>query len=159
MGGVFRIEDTGILLHKKESDEKIKTPATRYKETDFEFFSRMAGRLNTSVYPDILTPNLNIGLPRGAREDIGSSMAYGISKDIERYMKEKANGADMNDMDLVSLKISDKKYRRVGDTLVFKGRPFRIIALSAELIRGEFVYAYTLAEESYIYSREKPSPL
>jgi hypothetical protein len=152
-------EETGILIHKKESDEKIKTPATRYKETDFEFLSRMASRLNTSVYPDILTPNLHIGLPKGAREDIGSSLGYGMNKDIERYMREKANGADLNDMDLVSLTISDRKPRRVGDVLVFKGRPFGIIALSAELVRGELIYTYTLAEESYIYSEEKPSPL
>ncbi|MDR1245677.1 MAG: phage late control D family protein [Clostridiales Family XIII bacterium] len=151
-------EDTGILLHKG-AGEKIKTPATRYKETDFEFLSRMAGRLNTSVYPDVLTPNLHIGLPGGTSEDLGSDAGYGMNKDIERYMREKANGADLNDIDLVSFTVSDKKHRRIGDVLVFKGRPFGIVALSAELVRGELVYTYTLAEESYIYSEDKPSPL
>jgi hypothetical protein len=152
-------EETGILIHKKGSEEKIKTPAIMYKETDFEFLSRIASRLNTSVYPDVLTPNLHIGLPKGAREDIGSALGYGMNKDIERYMREKANGADLNDMDLISLTISDRKSRRVGDVLVFKGRPFGIIALSAELVRGEFIYTYTLAEESYVYREEKPTPL
>ena len=123
-------EDSGIgNLVAARGKEAIKAPILQYRETDWQFTLRMAGRLSTVIIPDVISkePQILLGIPKRQEVKETNRESYFIgSKHYEMR--------------------SQNRYR-LGDSVDVDGRTLTVMKKS-------FTYERGLIEEIYIFGHE-----
>jgi len=146
--------------------ERIMKPILQYRETDWQFAIRMAGRLCTVVIPDVLSPDPQIllGVPKRRVIDDLNCIAYTIRNNSDEYMRKQAlqnslkryvgqygyeNSSyyEVNHSNFISYEITSDNRYKLGDSVRINGSLFIIMQKNLVYEKGEIREYYTLGEE------------
>lgn len=138
----------------------IKKPLIQYKETDWEFFKRLASHLMTAVYPDVKTtyPRLWFGFPQSSKTIKISCTDYtaGIS---ERYYDTGIAEMGYSQSEFAYYEINSLESHEVGTAVQFKGRNWIIYKKSAKLIKNRIIFSYLLCHPALVSLKKYYNPL
>jgi hypothetical protein len=119
----------------------------QYKETDWQYALRLAGRLATIVVPNYTLDgsHIAIGVPiRPAKEGI-VAISYSIKKDVDQYLKRKAGGG-FSERDAISCTVKSREIFDLCDPVPFQNLAMYVYAIDTRYEGSQLVHYYTLKE-------------
>lgn len=158
---VFQNKDTEIsLIHRQivESYPEGKVSGTeamdgktggvliQYRETDWEFLKRLAGRRGQYLVADALKKGVRytVGLPEGVKREVKPDRIK-IGLDLNEYMEKSQNGMySLQSSDMLELKLEDREIYQLGDNISYQGRDYFIYKIMTEYKDAECIHEYFL---------------
>jgi len=128
------------------SGDKTEGMLIQYRETDWEFLKRIAGRKGHCVMPDALKKGAkySVGLPAGTRRTVQPDRIT-IKFDSGEYMEKSHNGmASLQAADMRELIFTDREIYQIGDSISYRGKDYLIHRIRTEYNRGECSHTYYL---------------
>ncbi len=145
------------FLWPEHGDKNIGSMMVQYRESDWQFAKRLAGRLGTVVVPDyqLDNPYISIGVPkRAAKKDI-DFVSYSIKKDVQLYRDNKANGSGgFSEHDAVCYIVKSREIFDLCDPIPFLGKTLYVYAIDTKYDGDELVHQYTLKEKNGFYTKK-----
>jgi len=146
-----------VAIRGKQS---IEEPLLQYRETDWQFALRMAGRLGTFVVPNVLSeePEFALGVPKGEVREELNDFAYHMGRNISEF-RTKFNETSKFSQQIKGLQgVSDfhnfLRYRmrsenhyNLGDSVIIDGKMLVIVHKSLRYERSGIEVVYTLGHE------------
>ena len=139
---------TGNIVAIRDKEE-IARPILQYRETNWMFTLRMAGRLCTVVIPNIASaePQVTLGVPNRPAKVETNSITYAVGRNPEEYKHKFATDERINFHNFLYYKMrSDNRYR-LGDSVNVDGKLLTVMQKTFEYTRGEIVEHYILGHE------------
>lgn len=118
----------------------------QYKETDWEFLKRLAGRNGIYLVPDFRAKGAKytIGLPSGIKMTLGADKIQ-IRLDVNEYMEKSRNGMSSLDIsDMAELKLISREICRIGDFITYEGKTYFIYQIMTSYKEAECSHEYFL---------------
>lgn len=154
---VLKRTNKASAVFDKKADKAIGDFTLQYRETDWEFTKRMAGRLNLPLVPEITgdSPKFYFGCQFGSKAEAIKIKEYSISKNIKKYSVDSKNYiSDIQEKDYISYDIVSYDIKKVGDAVKFKGNEFYVIEAVYEMEDGIVFGKYKLARKNH-FKRKK----
>ncbi|MDR2088485.1 MAG: hypothetical protein LBP73_03915 [Clostridiales Family XIII bacterium] len=123
----------------------------QFRETDWEFVKRLAGRFNSVVIPDYLTGDTGFyfGLPVKSAGTPVDPIAYRVMKDNSKYADKTQNDVSgLSENDELYYIVQDPAIRRMGEKVRFKNQDLRVFAIRSVLEGQVLQNYYTLKSEA-----------
>lgn len=122
----------------------------QYRENDWQFTLRMAGRLGTVVVPNNAAHQAQVclGIPKRAVVVEPNPRLYTVSRSAERYRKNRVNNAAIGYQDFISYQLKSNNRYKLGDSVNIDGKVMAVVQKSFTYARGEMEEHYVLALES-----------
>ena len=127
-------DDSGVGgIVAVRGQEWIGEPILQYRETDWAFTLRMAGRLGTAVFPDVASsePQATLGMPKRQAFSETSGAPYFVRR----------GGS------LLSYRMKGGGRYRLGDSVAMEGSVYAVMRKKLSYEGGEIQEAYTLGTE------------
>ena len=140
-----------------KADKAIGDFTLQYRETDWEFAKRMAGRLNLPLIPEMTgdSPKFYFGCQFGSKAETVNIKEYSLSKNIKEYSIDSKNYiSDIQEKDYISYDIVSYDIKKVGDAVKFKENEFYVIEAVYEMEEGIVFGKYKLARKNH-FKRKK----
>ncbi|MCT4508154.1 MAG: phage late control D family protein, partial [Tepidibacter sp.] len=141
---------------KYNPQQKFKTPIQKpiiqYQETDFEFLKRLSSMFNDILVCDKLkqAPHIHLGYTEKNTYEIKENIAYKAYKNLELFNKNGGHENGLNDTDFFYYEIKTYQRYEVGDKITFKSKQMYITKVDVNIIKGELIYKYILAQRKSI---------
>lgn len=117
-------------------DDEIKEIILQYRESDWQFFKRLAGKKNTIVYPDNCAKGvqINFGIKETAGSKVIESTEYSIKKDsmYDTYI------------------ISSRENHEIGDKVRFMNKNLYVVQVESQMEGNELYHKYHLRRKEEI---------
>ena len=130
----------------------------QYEETDWKFLKRMASQMGLPLVPDTgyYYPRFYIGLPEGEKKELGEVLSCDICFDGRYYAVSGRSNVERKDF--ICYDVVTGTRLSLGDRIMYGGRELSVSAKKTELVKGEVLFTYRLAGESYtrVASEENP---
>ncbi|GHU60224.1 hypothetical protein FACS1894171_0820 [Clostridia bacterium] len=143
-------DDSGIgTLVAIRGMDAIKKPILQYRETDWQFTLRMAGRLGTVVVPDVTAekPYAALGIPERPIQHETSAAAYSVGRDDSAYRRVFQTDVSVGYSDFLCRKMDCANRYKLGDSVKMDGDIFVVVRKSFCYQNGEIVEHYILGHE------------
>ena len=130
----------------------------QYGETDWKFLKRMASRMGLPLVPDTgyYYPRFYMGLPEGEKKELGEVLSCGICFDGRYYAVSGRCTVDRKDF--ICYDVVTGTRLSLGDRVTYEGRELTVSRKKTELVRGEVLFTYRLAGESYTRVAPEENP-
>jgi len=142
------------FLWPSHGGEVIGSMTVQYKESDWQYAKRLAGRLGTVVVPDYLlnNPYISIGMPkRPARPGI-DAISYSMKKDVKQFRDSKSSGG-FSERDAIYYIVKSREIFDLCDPIPFLDMSLYVYAIDTLYEGDELVHYYTLKEKSGFYTK------
>ena len=133
------------------SDMQTGGTLIQYQETDWRFLKRMASQLGLPLVPDTsyYYPRFYLGLPEGEKKELGEILSCDMCFDGRYYA---ASGKCLVDRkDFICYDVVTRTSLSLGDKVTYEGRELLVSRKKTELVRGEVIFTYRLAGNSYTW--------
>ncbi|MBD5530668.1 MAG: hypothetical protein HDQ98_00485 [Lachnospiraceae bacterium] len=127
-------------------DDKTGGVLIQYRETDWEFLRRLAGRSGHYLVADALKKGVRyeIGLPAGVKREVESDRLR-IALDLNEYMEKFQNGMpSLQSSDMLELKLEEREIYQLGDNISYQGKDYFIYKIMTEYKDAECIHEYSL---------------
>jgi len=153
------------LMEKKNSGFNIIWPSygdipigsmtVQYKETDWQYAIRLAGRLGTVVIPDYLLdkPYIAIGMTKRPAKQVTDVISYSIKKETQQY-RDAQSAESYSERDDIYYIIKSREIFDLCDPIAFYDLPLYVYAIDTKYEGSELVHYYTLKEASGFYTKQ-----
>ena len=134
----------GKVICQEGNSDKTEGVLIQYKETDWEFLKRVAGRTGLYLVPDVQNKGIRhtVGLPLGTKREI-SLDNINIRLNIGSYMQKSRNGmASLQAEDMQELILTDREIYQVGDHISYQGKDYFIHQIQTVYEKGECIHTY-----------------
>ena len=142
------------------SGNDMKTGGTliQYQETDWKFLKRMASQLGLPLVPDTgyYYPRFYIGLPEGEKQELGEILSCDICFDGRYYAVSGKCFVDRQDF--ICYDVVTRTKLSLGDRVTYEGRELIVSQKRMALVRGEVIFTYRLAGNSYTWVPWEDNP-
>ena len=140
---------TGNLVAVR-GHEIIAAPILQYRETDWQFTLRMAGKIGTVVIPNVTLaePQIMFGIPKRQIIDETNSIVYSIGSNSAEYMRKSATIDGMGYQKFLSYKMESENRYRLGDNVSIDGKILTVVQKNFVYERGEIQETYVLSSEA-----------
>ena len=142
------------------SGNDMKTGGTliQYQETDWKFLKRMASQLGLPLVPDTgyYYPRFYIGLPEGEKQELGEILSCDICFDGRYYAFSGKCFVDRQDF--ICYDVVTRTKLSLGDRVTYEGRELIVSQKRMALVRGEVIFTYRLAGNSYTWVPWEDNP-
>jgi hypothetical protein len=139
-----------------DGGKNIGSMTAQYKETDWNYAKRLAGRLGTVVVPNYLLgePYISIGMTNKDKpEQKGIDViSYSIKKGTSEYRASKPSGG-YTERDAISYVVKSRDIFDLCDKVPFMGHTLFVYAIDTFYDGNELVHYYTLKEQSGFYTK------
>ena len=135
-------------LRATRGDEKINHPVLQYRETDWEFTLRMAGRLGTVVIPSATAPQIMLGLPEGQAIDETNRNTYIIGRKAAESRRKYASISNQGQQHFLAYTMESENRYKLGDQVKIDGKLLNVMAKSLVYKQGEAQVSYVLGLET-----------
>ncbi|SFI01914.1 Phage late control gene D protein (GPD) [Selenomonas ruminantium] len=157
--------DTKAEIRMNVPDKAIGEFVLQLDETDWQFARRMASRFGVPVFTDCAAekPGLSIGLPTQAKEEkipawVETSRRYQEARWQLWQENSLVAGRQPIAEDFVSLRVETDNYLPLGTAVSWKGKSYRIAAVSGRLLDGMLHMRYRLAREKSLLAARQKNP-
>ena len=156
---LYEYPSAASIVSKEMCGKKIGTPIIRYRETAWEFISRLASHFNLAVFSDVRTghPRIYVGVPELYKEAEFSNIKYDFSIG-EAYMASGGMLSGLSKKDFIRYDVEDGVNYRLGFDTGFMGMRLAICGKSCKLENDVYVFTYLLASRKYCYVRKRYNP-
>ena len=140
------------------SDMRTGGTLIQYQETDWRFLKRMASQLGLPLVPDTsyYYPRFYLGLPEGEKRELGEIISCDLCFDGRYYA---VSGKCLVDReDFICYDVVTRTSLSLGDRVTYEGRELTVSRKKTELVRGEVLFTYRLAGESYTRVAPEENP-
>jgi len=113
----------------------------QYKETDFEFATRLASHFNEGLIGDVRfnSPKYYVGLPPSKVVTL-NHVSYTVQKDMKRFRRLSKSGVKgLRENDFISYEVVTDQTLQVGSQVSFKGKILYVISIIGRVDRGVFM--------------------
>ncbi|WP_302769140.1 hypothetical protein [Roseburia inulinivorans] len=140
------------------SDMQTGGTLIQYQETDWNFLKRMASQLGLPLVPDIsyYYPRFYLGLPEGEKKELGEILSCDMCFDGRYYAVSGRCTVDRKDF--ICYDVVTGTRLSLGDRVTYEGRELTVSRKKTELVRGEVLFTYRLAGESYTRVAPEENP-
>ena len=140
------------------SDMRTGGTLIQYQETDWNFLKRMASQLGLPLVPDIsyYYPRFYLGLPEGEKKELGEILSCDMCFDGRYYAVSGRCTVDRKDF--ICYDVVTGTRLSLGDRVTYEGRELTVSRKKTELVRGEVLFTYRLAGESYTRVAPEENP-
>lgn len=154
---VIKRTSKASAVFDEKASKAIKDFTLQYRETDWEFIKRMAGRLNLPLVPEITgdSPKFYFGCQFGSKAETLRIKEYSISKNIKEFSVNSQNYINgIQEKDYISYDIVSYDIKKIGDAVKLKGNEFYIIEVVYEMEEGIVFGKYKLARKNHFKSKK-----
>ena len=140
------------------SDMRTGGTLIQYQETDWNFLKRMASQLGLPLVPDTsyYYPRFYLGLPEGEKKELGEILSCDMCFDGRYYA---VSGKCLVDReDFICYDVVTRTSLSLGDRVTYEGRELLVSRKKTELVRGEVIFTYRLAGNSYTWVPWEDNP-
>ena len=140
------------------SDMRTGGTLIQYQETDWRFLKRMASQLGLPLVPDTsyYYPRFYLGLPEGEKRELGEIISCDLCFDGRYYA---VSGKCLVDReDFICYDVVTRTSLSLGDRVTYEGRELLVSRKKTELVRGEVIFTYRLAGNSYTWVPWEDNP-
>lgn len=118
-------------------DQALGEPAIQYRETDWEFLTRMFSMLWAPLYadPGVEGLKLYLGIPESAAT-YPEYTRLTVAKELGEYRYRQQEGVDTADVDFVVYTIETRESVHIYDTVLCQGQEFLVRRMVYELKQG-----------------------
>lgn len=128
------------------SQDKTEGVLIQFKETDWEFLKRLAGRNGWYLTPDALNKGVRyaVGLPGGRNRKINTERIR-VRLDMCEYMEKSRNGMkNLQPADMIEVTFTDREIYNLGDTVLYQGKKYYIYQIFTRYEEAECSHEYFL---------------
>ena len=135
----------GDYRNTAAKDKSIKRLILQYRETDWEFFKRVASHEQTVLTADItdMRPRFWFGLPEPNKEIALERIHHEVIQQTE----------SVRDINRYHYEAELSEYLKIGDIVTVKGLPLTVTRSSIKTVQGVLLYRYHLENKSYIKTK------
>lgn len=147
----------GDIADYLTNDEKIEKLIIQYRETDWEFFKRIASRFFGGIVPALQydAPKIILGKPQGTKRGEIEKYNFHVNKDLNRFLISSKNGnEELTQLDVITFFIETTDEFDIGDCLTYFDKAsnltytdFYIKSKEIEMIEGTLRFRYSLCSE------------
>ena len=143
------------FLWPSDGGKSIGSMTVQYKETDWQYSKRLAGRLGTVVVPDYLLdkPYISIGVPKRPAKQGIDAISYSMKKDVKQFRDSKSSGG-FSERDAIHYIVKSREIFDLCDAIPFLGLSLYVYAIDTKYEGDELVHFYTLKEKSGFYTKK-----
>lgn len=130
----------------------------QYKETDWQFLTRMASRFNTGIVPAATfdTPKFHVGVPNGSNKGKLEDYHYVMRKKLANFLVVTKNGDDgIDENDFIYYEVETDRVLEIGDHVSFNGENLFVGEVSTSMKDGILKHLYTLSSKNGMHQRER----
>lgn len=130
-----------------KADCSVGEMLVQYKETDWEFAKRLAGKRNTVLIPNEKNAGVkySFGILEGNAEKMSSYSEVEIIKNIGSYQTKKQNGVEgIEENDELAYRINSREIFFLGDCVVFEGNKYLVTDIHRSWDKKEMWNYYVL---------------
>ena len=130
-------------------DEAIDSPILQYRETDWNFTLRMAGRLGTLVIPNVSSeePQATLGVPKRDAMDETNAESYSVGRGADKYRQKHILNDRMSFQDIMYYKMTSDNRYKLGDSVKLNGHTMSVMHKSFVYDKGDIREIYILGHE------------
>lgn len=135
------------LIYTVGKTEKTNSVVVQYKETDWEFFKRLASWLNTVIVPDYMNavPCVCFGMPQKSEKYEVKSGFYNIEKSIDELLMKKENLVKgLQEQDAISHVIETRDVFDLCSPVSYQGQTLYVYEIETVLQKGELLHRYSM---------------
>jgi len=149
-----RMGDAFNFLWPKQGGENIDSMIVQYKETDWAFAKRLAGRLGTVVVPDYLLdePYISIGMTTRPVQTGIDVISFEINKGTNNY-RLCALGGELEELHSIEYVVKSRDIYDLCDGIVYMGQTLYVYAIDTVYEGNELMHYYTLKDKEGFYTR------
>lgn len=128
------------------SQDKTEGVLIQFRETDWEFLKRLAGRSGLYLTPDAFNKGVRyaVGLPNGRSREINTERIR-MKLDTREYMEKSRNGMpELQPADMVTVTFTDREIYFPGDTVMYQGKKYYIYQVDTRYEEAECSHEYFL---------------
>jgi len=129
--------------------EEIWRPILQYRETDWNFTLRMAGRLGTVIFPNVASgePQVFLGVPNRPAITETNDIVYSVGRYPDEYRRKFAMNEWIEFQNFLCYRMrSDNRYK-LGDSVSIDEKVLTVMQKTFKYERGEIVEHYVLGHE------------
>jgi len=143
------------IIWPSDGSKTIGNMTVQYKETDWQYAKRLAGRLGTVVVPDYLLgkPYISIGMLKRPEKPGIDAISYTIKKDVQQFRDNQSSG-EFSERDAVCCVVKSREIFDLCDMIPFLGMSMYVFAIDTRYEGDELVHYYTLKEKSGFYTKK-----
>ena len=143
------------FLWPKDGDRRIGSMMVQYKETDWQYAIRLAGRLGTVVVADYLLdkPYISVGMPKRAPKQGIEAISYEVKKDVCQYRDNNTNER-FAERDAIYYVVRSREIYDLCDPITFLGLPLYVYAIDTVYDGQQLEHYYTLKEAEGFFTPE-----
>lgn len=154
-GEIFNQKNSGyghvVMVDNITNGSKIDKFIVQYKETDWEFLKRLASHFNVALVPECKLSGIKYSIG-GAGEAIVydiNEFNYSIEKGLQEYnIKASNEDYELDDIDLISYKVTTNQIMGLYSKVNFKGRQLLVYRCEIEMKGGVLSNKYILRDEN-----------
>ena len=141
------------FLWPSDGNRPIQSMTVQYKETDWQYAKRLAGRLGTVVVPDYLldNPYISIGMTKRPVKPGIEAISYAMKKDVEQFRAFQASGP-YSERDAIYYIVKSREIFDLCDPIPFLGLALYVYAIDTRYEGEELVHYYTLKEKEGFFT-------
>jgi len=142
--------DSGEMFYTLKNNPSIDKIIIQYKETDWEFFKRIASHQNTSVYPDWKhgEPKFYVGMQSPGETAEFKDTVYTIVFDSQ-YYEQGAQDSGFEKTDFFFFEYESQENYNLGDVASIEGIQRTIFKKRAVLKKSMLQFTYTLGKGKF----------
>jgi hypothetical protein len=142
------------FIWPSDGDKPIRSMTVQYRETDWQYCLRLAGRLGTVVVPDCLSdvPRISVGMPRRSAKPGMNITSHTVRKDIDLFRRNR-EGGKFDERDAISYIVKSREIFDLCDPISFGGLSLYVYAVDTRYEGNELVHYYTLKEKGGFYTK------
>lgn len=135
-------ENSGLIKNRPLT-EPTGELVIQYRETDWEFLKRMAGRHHSFLVPSTTIYGVKYfyDLPKGVKQEIPDGSMYAFCKDVGGYLKKKSRGlTGLREAASIEYTIKTRDNYNLGDWVAFNGQQLFIYQIESVYQEGEMLH-------------------
>ena len=143
-------EDSGVgSVVAIRGKEIIARPILQYRETDWKFTLRMAGRLGTVVIPNAAygEAQVSLGVPDRPVTVETNDVVYSTGRYIDEYRRKFTEDERKEFQNFLCYRMRSENRYKLGDSVSVDGKVLTVMQKTFEYERGEIVEHYVLGHE------------
>lgn len=137
----------GIVFGER-AKSTVKDLVVQYKETDWEFASRLAASSGEFLIPEVLTMGIRYFTKFPKRGSV-------VLPETERYKRYKKRLLPGMERATEALCFTSREIHDMGDQVIVGGRPFCIFQIQSHLQQGELLHEYHLVPEGECFCNKR----
>lgn len=135
-------ENFGIIKTRSLTDP-IEGLVVQYRETDWEFLKRMAGRHRSFLVPSttIYGTKYFVDLPKGSVCELPEGIRYTVRKDMGSFLRKRSRGLpELKENACLEYIVESREDYRIGDQLTICGQTMFLYQIESMYRGGEMIH-------------------